>query len=323
LEKIGAAPKIICVVGPTASGKTDLALALARELNGEIISADSRQVYRGLDAGTAKPARDSLGRARGVPYSLIDEADPAEPFDAGSFAKKARCAAKDILKRGKLPLLVGGTGLYVKAFLKGLSPMPRKDEAVRRRLEALGQEKGRAFLHARLAAKDPAAAAKIPSNNIQRLVRALEVLEVSGRPISEMWEETGDARPLWNALILGVEWPAEQLRRRIEERCRAMWPEILREVRTLVPARYSGTEPGFQSLGYREALAAARGETSQEDALALFIRRTAAYAKRQRTWFRHQESCVPVPGGDLGAMTRQALAAAKAFLEYAANGDGT
>ncbi|HVC08836.1 MAG TPA: tRNA (adenosine(37)-N6)-dimethylallyltransferase MiaA [Elusimicrobiota bacterium] len=323
MEKISPAPKIICVVGPTASGKTDLALALARELNGEIISADSRQVYRCLDAGTAKPARDSSGRARGVPYHLIDEADPAEPFDAGRFAKKAQSTAEDILKRGNLPLLVGGTGLYVKAFLKGLSPMPRKNEAVRGRLEALGREKGRTFLHAQLAAQDPAAAAKIPPNNIQRLVRALEVLEVSGRPISEMWGKTEEVRPRWNALVLGVEWPAEQLRRRIEARCRAMWPEILREIRALVPARYSGTEPGFQSLGYSEALAAWRGEISQDDGLALFMRRTAAYAKRQRTWFRHQENCAPVSGGDLGEMTRQALAAAKVFLEHVANGDRT
>ncbi len=314
MEKISAAAKIICVVGPTASGKTELALALARQLNGEIISADSRQIYRRLDAGTAKPERDNSGRAKGVPYHLIDIAEPSESFDAGRFADAARETAQDILRRRKLPILAGGTGLYVKAFFGGLSPLPRGDAAVRRRLEDLARDKGRAFLHARLAERDPAAAAKIPANNIQRLVRALEVLEITGQPISELWGKPADAARHWEPLFLRIDWPAEELRRQIEERCLGMWPGILREIRDLVPARYDGTEPGFQSLGYGEALAAERGEISQEEGLELFIKRTAAYAKRQRTWFRHQENCVSIAGASAEEMARQALLRARPFL---------
>ncbi|MDE1976621.1 MAG: tRNA (adenosine(37)-N6)-dimethylallyltransferase MiaA [Elusimicrobia bacterium] len=314
MEKIGAAAKIICVVGPTASGKTELALALARELNGEILSADSRQIYRHLDAGTAKPELDEAGRAHGVAYRLLNIADPSEPFDAGRFAEAARETADDVLRRRKLPLLAGGTGLYVKAFFGGLSPLPRGDAAVRRRLEELARGKGRAFLHARLAERDPEAAAKIPASNIQRLVRALEVLEISGRPISELWGKPADAGRRWEPLFLRIDWPAETLRRRIDDRCRAMWPGILREVRDLAPARYAGTEPGFQSLGYGEALAAERGEVSPEEGLELFIKRTAAYAKRQRTWFRHQEACVSIAGASADEMARQALSLARPFL---------
>ncbi len=285
---------------------------MARRLPGEIISADSRQVYRHLNAGTAKPERDPAGLAHGVPYGLIDIAEPGESFDAGRFADLAGEIAKDILARGAVPIVAGGTGLYIKALLRGLSPLPRKDAAVRGRLEALAQKKGRRFLHHLLAALDPAAAAKIDPNNLQRVIRALEVMEISRKPISESWNIR--PQPQFEALILSIERPPQELRGRIETRCRAMWPEILAEVGRLVPARYNGQEPGFQSLGYPQALAVRRGEISCEEGLAGFIQKSLAYAKRQRTWFRRQEKGVSISGGGPDLMESQALAAAKSFL---------
>jgi tRNA dimethylallyltransferase len=275
---------LIVLAGPTASGKTELAVSLALRLGGEIVCADSRQVYRFLDAATAKP--DAAARAR-VPHHLLDVADPSQPYDAARFARDAAAAVADIRRRGRTPIVCGGTGLYLRALIEGLTPLPPRNEAVRARLSALAEGGGRAALHARLAAADPAAAAAIPAGNAGRVIRALEVLELTGRPLSAHWAE-GRAGGLAPDAVLLLELPAETLRRRIEDRARAMWGPLRAEVRALVPARYRGDEPGFTSLGYREAIAAARGALSDADALAAMIRATHAYAKRQRTWFRRQ-----------------------------------
>lgn len=272
---------MIVLAGPTASGKTDLAVALAERIGAEIVSADSRQVYRKLDAGTAKPS--AAQRAR-VPHWLLDRADPSEAFDAARWAREAAAAIGDIRSRRKIALVCGGTGLYLRALLEGLSPLPPRDEAVRARLSAQGDA---AALHARLAAADPEAAAGIPPGNLQRVLRALEVLELTGKPISEHWRE-GRAGGTPASLVLRLDLPPALARERIEARARAMWPGLVAEVKRLVPAEYAGTEPGFTSLGYREALARARGEMTDDEGLAELIRGTVAYAKRQRTWFRHQ-----------------------------------
>lgn len=275
---------MIVLAGPTASGKTDLAVSIAETLGAEVVSADSRQVYRRLDAGTAKPTARQRARVR---HWLIDCADPSETFDAARWAKEAAAAISAIRARGKIPLVCGGTGLYLRALLDGLSPLPPRDEALRKRLAAEADSLGRQALHERLAAADPEAASAIAPENLQRLSRALEVLELTGKPISAHWREGRD-NGMNAALTLRLELPPELSRKRIEARARGMWPALLDEVRALVPASYRGDEPGFTSLGYREALACARGETASEGALAEMIRATAAYAKRQRTWFRHQ-----------------------------------
>lgn len=275
---------MIVLAGPTASGKTDLSVVLADKIGAEVVSADSRQVYRRLDAGTAKPS--AAQRAR-VPHWLLDVADPSETFDAARWAKEAAAAIADIKARGKIPLVCGGTGLYLRALLEGLSPLPPRDEAVRERLNAEAEKHGRESLHARLAKADPEAAAGIPPANLQRVVRALEVLELTGKPISEHWRE-GRGGGLTPALALRLELTPELSRERVEARAKSMWPNLLSEVKALVPNEYIGTEPGFTSLGYREALACSRGELTPEAGLAELIRATAAYAKRQRTWFRNQ-----------------------------------
>lgn len=271
---------MIVIAGPTASGKTELAVALAERLGAEIVSADSRQVYRRLDAGTAKPTASQRRRVR---HWLIDCADPSESYDAGRFAREASAALKDVAKRGRRAIICGGTGLYLRALLEGLAPLPARDEAVRGRFAALDP----AALHARLAAVDPEAAAAIPKGNSQRLVRALEVHELTGKPISRHWKEgrRGAAGP---ARTLVLELPTAALRERIERRAESMWPALLEEVRGLVPREYSGREPGFSSLGYREALACAAGSLDPRAGLKDMISQTHAYAKRQRTWFRGQ-----------------------------------
>ncbi len=294
---------MIVLAGPTASGKTDLSVALAEIIGAEIVSADSRQVYRRLDAGTAKPSASLRARAR---HWMIDCADPSEAFDAARWAKEASAATRDIRARGKIPLVCGGTGLYLRALLDGLSPLPPRDETLRARLTAEADSLGRNTLHARLAAADPEAAAGIAPANLQRVLRALEVLELTGKPISTSWRE-GRNGGIRASLTLRLELPPPLSRERIEARAREMWPNMLAEVRALVPSAYRGDEPGFTSLGYREALACARGETTSADGLAELIRATAAYAKRQRTWFKHQ----------LDAETLDAAAGAPTLLRRA------
>jgi|CXWL01.1.fsa_nt_gi tRNA dimethylallyltransferase len=281
---------MIVLAGATASGKTDLAVSLAAEIGGEIVSADSRQVYRRLDAGTAKPSDTQRQR---VAHWLIDCADPGETFDAARWASEASSAIAGILKRGKIPIVCGGTGLYLRALLDGLSPLPARDEAARSKLSAEADRLGREALHARLAAADPVAAASIPAGNLQRVMRALEVLELTGKPISAHWREgRGGGMPA--DLVLRLELPAAEGRARIERRARAMWPGLLKEVAALVPTHFLGDEPGFTSLGYREALACARGQIASGEGLAAMIRATCAYAKRQRTWFRNQLPATPL-----------------------------
>ncbi len=299
---------MIVLAGPTASGKTELAVLLARRLGAEIVSADSRQVYRLLDAATAKPTAAQLAA---VPHHLIGVADPSEAYDAARFAREAAAAVAGIRSRGRRALVVGGTGLYLRALLEGLAPLPPRDEAVRERLAALAAAEGRAALHARLAESDPAAAAAIPAGNLQRVVRALEVLELTGRPISAHWAD-GRSGALPASAVLRLELPTEVLNARIEARARAMWRPLLDEVRALVPARLRGDEPGFTSLGYREALAVLGGTLSDAAGLEALIAATRAYAKRQRTWFRGQLDAAPVVAG---ADAEETLARALSVLE--------
>jgi tRNA dimethylallyltransferase len=302
----------LAILGPTASGKSDLALALAKELGGEIISADSRQIYKELSAGTAKPKRDADGRVEGVPYHLVDFLDPARPFDAGSFADMARTLISEIKDRGHLPIIAGGTGLYIEALESGLSPIPKGNPSLRQSLMLEAEKRGRKALHQELEKIDPVAAAKTPHNNIHRVVRALEVFRLTGHPISDYWKERNDSE-IRDCIHLVIEWPQEAFKLRIKERCEKMWPNILSEVSRLVPKFYSGQEPGFQSLGYPQALKLLQGEISGESGLAELIQKTMAYAKRQRTWFRHQirNPSFKIIGGPIETMlfqARQALA---------------
>lgn len=301
---------MIVLAGATASGKTELAVGLALRLGGEVVSADSRQVYRFLDAATAKP---SAAQRASVPHHLIDAVDPTEAYDAGRFAREASIAVAGIRARGKVPIVCGGTGLYLRALTEGLAPLPARDEKLRARLTARADSEGPLALHETLRGVDPTAAASIPAANVARVVRALEVFELTGKPLSAHWAEgrTGAAPP---DAALRLEVPAELLNARIEARARAMWTPLLAEVRALVPSRFTGGEPGFTSLGYREALAALSGRISESEGLVAMIAATRAYAKRQRTWFRHQLAATPVSAG---ASSEETLERALAALEEA------
>lgn len=254
------------------------------------------QLYRRLDAGTAKPegrweghgSSGRLYRVNGVPYHLVDILDPSERTDAGRYAALARQVIEAVRRRGKRPILVGGTGLYLRALLEGLHPLPPRNAEIRERLERVACEKGRASLHEDLKRLDPESARRIPAGNVQRVVRALEVVLSSGAPLSKLLSAPRAPFPAGEVLYLGLEYSPEELRGRIQARAQAVFPRMIREVARLVPAEYTGAEPGFRCLGYPEALACRRGGLSFEEGLASMVRATTAYARRQRTWFRRQ-----------------------------------
>ncbi|MBI4679435.1 MAG: tRNA (adenosine(37)-N6)-dimethylallyltransferase MiaA [Elusimicrobia bacterium] len=297
--------RVVAVVGPTASGKTELAVALARSLGGEVVSADSRQLYRGFDAGTAKPRLTAGRDADGIPHHLIDAADPSETVSAGRYARMAGPVLEAIVGRGRVPIVAGGTGLYIRALLDGLSDLPEADQALRSRISEEARTRGWEALHRRLAEFDPEAAARIPKNNRSRLMRALEVRELTGRPISSFWKKGAERR--WETVYLSIVWPPDRLRARIVDRAQAMWPGILDETRRHLE-RWTGLEAAFQSLGYREALSCLEGRITADEGLALLIRATTAYAKRQRTWFKNQlPAATRVEGGPTQRMLDAAL----------------
>ena len=276
---------LLVIAGPTASGKTSLALELAEHLPIEVISADSRQVYRGLDVGTAKP---TPAQRRRVPHHLIDVADPDEVFTAHRFAKMARAAIDDIEARGARPVVVGGTGFYIKALLNALPlgstpPDPELRRRLTRELEADGTEP----LIERLRSIDPQRAASIDLNNPRRLIRALEVVEAQGRlPTAE--RQPANIRPI-PSFVLGLEVDPSTLADRIAQRTARMFQDgLLDEARWLRDQGYVRSLPALTGVGYAEALAHLDGQLSLAEAIERTTIRTRQYARRQRTWFRHQ-----------------------------------
>jgi len=300
----------VAIVGPTASGKSALALALAEAVGGEIVSADSRQVYRFLDIGTAKPS--PAERAR-VPHHLLDVADPDEPFDAARYRALALDAIADIHARGRPLVICGGTGLYLRVLVGGLFRGPAATPDLRAHLRALEAAQGPGTLHRRLAVVDPASAARLHPRDLFRVVRALEVFELTGAPISA-WQEAhrfGDGG--LRLLLLGCARAREELAERIEARCHGMMAAgLLDEIRTLWARGYDPALAPLRSVGYRELGAYMRGAGDLATAFAAFTRATRRLAKRQRTWFRAETSIEWFhPDRERAAM----LARAIAFLE--------
>jgi tRNA dimethylallyltransferase len=283
-------PPAILLMGPTASGKTDLAIALHERLPVELISVDSAMVYRGLDIGTAKPSSAELARA---PHRLIDICDPAEAYSAARFREDALREMAEVTAVGRIPLLVGGTMLYFRALQHGLSALPEADPEVRSRLEARLAAEGLAALHAELAEVDPVAAGRIHANDPQRTLRALEVWEISGRPLSQLQAEGGDAMP-YRALKL-VRSPAtrELLYARINARFDAMLDAgLVDEVRGLVNRGDLDPElPAMRCVGYRQVWAWLRGECDRLEMVERGKAATRQLAKRQMTWLRSEPEC--------------------------------
>lgn len=295
-----AATVAIAVVGPTAVGKSALALALAERLGGEILSADSMQVYRGLDIGTAKPSAEELARVR---HHLIDVAELTETFDAARFVALASAAEDDIRARGRKPIFCGGTGLYLKALWEGLGESPPADPAIRVLLEAMPAEEQLRELEQ----TDPATFAAIDRRNGRRVIRALEVIRLTGRPFSEQRARWGAAAspPRSAPILLGLRRHPEDLRRRIDARVDAMFAAgLVEETRALLP-RLEQNRTALQAIGYRQVVEHLRGERGLAETIALVKQKTRQFAKRQGTWFRNQ---LPVrwidaaPEDDVGAL---------------------
>src|SRR5262245_229762 len=278
---------LIAIVGPTASGKSELALFLADEFNGEIVNYDSLQIFRHLDIGTAKP---SLEERRRVPHHMIDIREPTEIFSAGDYQREARRVLNDIRNRSKLPILVGGTGLYLRAVIDGLFSGPSRSVHWRNRLEAMAEREGRVYLHRVLKRLDPAAASRIAKRDKPKLIRALEVRLETGKPLSQHLDEK-PRQPItgFKIHLVGLNPPREELYRRINERVRRMIESgLVEEVRHLLAAGTPPTAKAFEAIGYRQIIADIDSSTPQAETIRIIQRDTRHYAKRQMTWFRKQ-----------------------------------
>jgi len=278
----GSQSPLVVIVGPTGVGKTHLALRLAEELKAEVVSADSRQVYRGMDIGTDKPTAEERQR---VPHHLIDIVEPNEDFTLAQYQDMAYAAIDDVLLRGRLPFLVGGTGQYVKAVVEGWSiPRVKPNEALRTKLYREAETRGEMALHARLRQVDPAAAGKIDPRNVRRVIRALEVYLETGQPISELQRRRP---PPYQVLQIGLTMERATLYQRIDQRVDRMIERgLVEEVRGLVERGYGYELPAMSGLGYRQIGCYLRGEISLAEAICLIKRETRRFVRQQYTWFR-------------------------------------
>jgi len=296
MEKL---PKIVVILGPTASGKTDLALALAKKYNGEIVSADSRQIYRELSIGTAKPAGEwvkGVYLVEGVPCHLVDFVDPTAVYSLADFKRDALKIIKDIIQHGKLPLLVGGTGLYVAAIVDNLDiPDVPPNETIRRSLESRPLPE----LQALIQEIDPVTAKKIDLNNPRRLVRALEVALVSGESFAA-WQKKSP--PLFEVLLIGLSWPKLALEERIQKRLKTQMEQgFVEEVEILWKKYGLAVGSSLSSIGYKPFVSYLSGEINLAEALRIVFYQTRQYARRQMTWFKRDARINWITGADQAA----------------------
>ncbi len=279
--------RLVAVVGPTASGKSDLAMRLCRRFGGEVVSADSVQVYRRFDIGSAKP---TLAERQEVPHHLVDELDPLEPLDAAQFVQLARARITDILARGRRPIVCGGTFLWVRALVYGLAEAPAGDAAIRERHREQAERLGRAHLHARLLEVDPESHARLSPNDLVRVSRALEVHELTGKALSQLQAEHGFRTPEYDVRLLGIRQTREQLAERIERRVANMFERgWLEEVRALLEGGYAEAR-ALRSVGYRQvAEALAAGTPIDLGVLSAKVgQATRTFVRRQLTWLRDE-----------------------------------
>ena len=283
-------PAVIVLTGPTAVGKTALSLRLAETLDGEIVGADSMQVYRGMDVGTAKASAKERAR---VPHHMIDVADPARDFSVAEYVPMAEAALRGILARGRLPLICGGTDFYIQALLKGLDFSEERESGLRRQLQERMEREGPEALHRELAKIDPAAAAAIHPNNRKRVIRALEYHRETGQRISDLNQAQQEQESPYRVLYLVLDLPRETLYRRIEERVDQMFAQGLEEeVRALLAQGVPAGSTAMQALGYKEMLDFLEGRCTREEAADRIKLGSRHYAKRQLTWFRREKDAV-------------------------------
>jgi tRNA dimethylallyltransferase len=284
---------LIVLVGPTASGKTSLAIHLAQQFNGEIVSCDSVAVYREMEIGTAKPTHDERAL---IPHHMIDIAWPDEACTAGDYSRQAREALSGITQRGRLPIVAGGTGLYLRALIDGLFPAPPRKPGQRDRLRKLAKTRGPAYLHRLLTRLDPAAAAAIHPNDVPKTIRAIEVSLHEDGPLTHQWQKGRDALTGYRILRLGLNPPRPRLYERINHRAAAMFDRGLVEETERLIERYGPDCRPLTSLGYAEAAAVLQNELTREQAVAQAQQGHRNYAKRQLTWFRREPDMLWLEG---------------------------
>jgi len=288
-------PALTCwfLTGPTAAGKTGLAVELARRIDAEIVSMDSMALYRGMDIGTAKPTADEC---QAVPHHLIDVIEPHEDYSLARYAEDAGTCIEQVKSRGREVLFVGGTPLYLKALLRGIFQGPEADWEFRRRMEAYGQRHGPESLHRRLAEVDPVSADRLHPNDTKRLIRALEVHEKTGRPISELQRQFDTGRKAEECRVFMLDWPREPLYARIDRRVEQMFVDgLVDEVQGLLNGPRPLSRTAGQAVGYREVIEHLAGARGLPETIELVQRHTRRLAKRQMTWFRSLSECRRIP----------------------------
>jgi len=304
---------LVAIVGPTGSGKSELALEIAAQFQGEVVNCDSLQVYRYFDVGTAKL---SVEERRGIPHHLIDVRNPDELFTAGEYSRAARAVLSGIADRGSLPIVVGGTGFYLRALVDGLFEGPERDPSLRDRLTRREQKRP-GSLHRLLTRFDREAARKIHAHDLPKVMRALEVCLVMRRPVTELFRSGRAALAGYRALKIGLSPDRDVLYRRLDERCRRMFEGgLIEEVRRILESGYAETVKPFESHGYKQALQLLRGELTPKEALFYAQRNTRHYAKRQMTWFRREPDLIWLQGfGDAPALREAAIALVRDFTK--------
>ena len=310
---------LIAVLGPTATGKSALGIALAERLGGEVINCDSTAVYRGFDIGTDKVP---MAERRGIPHHLIDIADPTAEYTAAQFARDATAAVRDIHVRGLVPILVGGTGFYYRALTRGLFPGPGKDAVLRARLEAIAAKRGAERLHRLVARVDPASAARIMPRDLQRLVRALEVYFLTGRPLTQHFSATVSLLdPEVQVIPIGLRMPAAWLSERLTKRVDAQFDAgLLAEMRALLAAGVPPDARPFGGLVYRQAMEHLQGVRDEAETRALIAQENRRYARRQLIWFRKEPNLVWFEGPGTHAEVQASVVAMLAARDLLKDG---